>query len=129
MRWSKPDSSLVVSIISDFDSMYNKYMYVASESCCVLLLLLSSKKVVRVSTQALSKSSIDYLDLPFFGEFVIRSFIRCFVQTQYFWILFPKHFSPALCYIWGIGNPYALDHYNTSNLEQTGLLIRSIYYR
>ena len=37
---------------------------------------------------------------------------RRFISV-FFWILFRKIFSPALCYIWEIGKPYALDNYNT----------------
>ena len=37
---------------------------------------------------------------------------RRFISV-FFWILFRKIFSPALCYIWEISKPYALDNYNT----------------
>ena len=40
---------------------------------------------------------------------------RRFISV-FFWILFRKIFSPALCYIWEIGKPYALDNYNTEGI-------------
>ena len=41
---------------------------------------------------------------------------RRFISV-FFWILFRKIFSPALCYIWEIGKPYALDNYNTEGIR------------
>ena len=40
---------------------------------------------------------------------------RRFISV-FFWILFRKNNSPALCYIWEIGKPYALDNYNTEGI-------------
>ena len=52
--------------------------------------------------------STPYLSRSTVGAPYNRRFISVF-----FWILFRKIFSPALCYIWEIGKPYALDNYNT----------------
>ena len=41
---------------------------------------------------------------------------RRFISV-FFWILFRKILSPALCYIWEIGKPYALDNYNTEGIR------------
>ena len=46
---------------------------------------------------------------------VATTYNRRFISV-FFWILFRKIFSPALCYIWEIGKPYALDNYNTEGI-------------
>ena len=46
---------------------------------------------------------------------VATTYNRRFISV-FFWILFRKNNSPALCYIWEIGKPYALDNYNTEGI-------------
>ena len=50
---------------------------------------------------------------------------RRFISV-FFWILFRKFFSPALCYIWEIGKPYELDNYNLVH-EGYRILVRCFF--